>query len=91
MSGIFGPVGNTIPLTAASLPPEAYSALLALFGGDEEALAAFVASTTQTVVLSTAVGRATDFTAELDQPVTDLAFSAPAVPLAGSVGRATDL
>lgn len=37
------------------------------------------------------VARAQDFTAELDQPVVGLAFSAPATPLAGMPARATDL
>lgn len=36
------------------------------------------------------VQRAGDFVAELDTPA-DLAFAAPAVPLAGMPGRATDL
>jgi hypothetical protein len=36
------------------------------------------------------VRRADDFTAELDQPA-ELAFAAPAVPLAEMPGRATDL
>lgn len=40
---------------------------------------------------SAPVGRADDLAQELDQPVTDLAYSAPSIPLTGMPGRATDL
>lgn len=43
------------------------------------------------VLRAAPVRRAMDFAAELDQPVPGLAYSAPAVPLAGMPGRATDL
>lgn len=38
MSGVFGPVGNVWPLTAATPPPAAYLALLGAFGDDADAL-----------------------------------------------------
>jgi hypothetical protein len=96
-------------------PPEAYTALVAIFGGDADAADAWLddwiayagsgATSVELLAALEAVGvpadalaalraapvqRANDLTAELDTPG-DFALAAPAVPLAGMPGRATDL
>ncbi len=98
-----------------SAPPAAYTALVAIFGGDAEAASAWLddwiayagSGATSEALLAAleAVGvpadaiaalraspvdRAADFAVELDTPG-DFAVAAPAVPLAGMPGRATDL
>lgn len=101
------------PLPAVA--PDAYLALVAAFGGDEDAADYYInglvgwgtgaeaqdlLDAAQDVgtpadaiatLRAAPVRRAVDFAAELDQPVPGLAYSAPAVPLAGMPGRATDL